>query len=449
MKVLSLNGKRDLVIKIHEREVAEFKYSSNSPEKCKAQTLPEYLVFINGYRNGDKCFYLNCFDPTQLRLVGFYLPNDYVVTLVSKNSKKNKEIRAIQDKFNYEVNFKNELSHSFLIGSDPEIFAQTKDGALIPAFNFLGSKDTPNQSTVCHHGKSNDIYWDGFQAEFNTLAMGCLEHHTDTVACGLIGLKDLLKKHDPNALLSVKTTFDIPPELLANSKEEHVQFGCMPSLNIYGMEGIKMNGREVAFRSAGGHIHYGIGKADKDRQEKIVKALDAILAVACVSLFASFDDPRRRVMYGLAGEYRLPPHGLEYRVLSNAWLTHPLIMNIVFDLSRKALRFGEKGWMNKWIHNEQETINIINTCDVAGAKEVMERNKELLLNIMDAPYRNMDMTKMAYDIFYNGMESVIKKPDDIIGNWKMNEAWKIGNKGTGFQLRFHYQNIIDSKKKAS
>jgi hypothetical protein len=66
----------------------------------------------------------------------------------------------------------------------------------------------------------------------------------------------------------------------------------------------------VPFRTTGGHIHFGIGKRDDETVSRMVKALDAIIGVACVSLFDGIDDPRRRRMYGLAGEYRLPEYGV-------------------------------------------------------------------------------------------------------------------------------------------
>src|ERR1019366_5440055 len=97
----------------------------------------------------------------------------------------------------------------------------------------------------------------------------------------------------------------------------------------------------------------------------MVKAMDAIAGVACVALFAKYDNPIRRQYYGLPGEYRLPKHGLEYRALSNAWLIHPLIMNLVIDFARKAAIMGKEGLFSKWKATEQETIDCITNCDVA------------------------------------------------------------------------------------
>jgi hypothetical protein len=51
-------------------------------------------------------------------------------------------------------------------------------------------------------------------------------------------------------------------------------------------------------------------------------------------------DPRaaeRRQIYGRAGEYRLPDHGLEYRTLSNFWLRAYPLFSLVMGLSRLAV----------------------------------------------------------------------------------------------------------------
>lgn len=331
------------------------------------------------------------------------------------------------------ANLHQTLSFNGSIGSDPEIFVETAKGVIIPAFNFLGSKKkptiAPERPDHCEIGEGqNKCYWDGFQAEFETAHSFCMGWHGDSIQCGLEGIYLAAKAFKRGARLSTKTVFDIPPELLIESKPEHVQFGCMPSLNAYGMSGLNLPGHEVFIRSAGGHVHLSLDRTEfknKECYKKMVKALDAVLGVACVSMFAKFDDPRRREMYGLAGEYRLPPHGLEYRVLSNAWLFHPLIANIVFDLARTIAMFGAKDLIGMWECSEAETIRIINTCDVDSARQVLLKNKELLIKLLKVMYRKTDSAgaqekaEYVYDIIMKGMESVIKDVSDIAGNWNL------------------------------
>lgn len=350
----------------------------------------------------------------------YEIPKDTVVHVLQGEAEA--EMRAKWQK-GRATNLIYDLHHTFPIGSDPEVFVTDKDDTVLPAFDFLGSKEKPNKT-----GRGEDLYWDGFQAEFTTVARGCLAYHVDSIQRGLRGVLERAKAHSPGAKLSLRTVMPIPPALMDKASDEHTALGCMPSLNAYGLEGAKVaHGRMLPVRSAGGHIHFGLGKdLNPARVSRIVKALDAVLGVACVSLFEGFDHPERRQYYGLAGEYRLPPHGLEYRTLSNAWLSHPMITNLVFDLSRKAVMFGDNDFMYLWKATEEETIRVIQTCDVAGAREIMERNKDLIKQMFRAVYGQNE--EAAYQVFFKGMASVIKDPTNLEANWQMTK-WVDHNNG--------------------
>jgi len=60
----------------------------------------------------------------------------------------------------------------------------------------------------------------------------------------------------------------------------------------------------------------------------VIKALDAYLGLPSV-LFEK--DGMRRTLYGKAGAYRPTPYGVEYRVLSNFWLTEEKYMRWVYQ----------------------------------------------------------------------------------------------------------------------
>ena len=363
------------------------------------------------------------------------MPNDLPVEIIEGAEK----LWASYEKWQLQ-NLPAQLNYGYTSGSDPEIFVETAKGELIPAFNFLGSKENPNKIGT------NTIYWDGFQGEFTVGANNCCAFMLDSVQTGLKGLLDAARKFDPKAKLSAKTVFDIPIPLIRESKPEHVAFGCNASLNAYGMKGLEEPGNQVFYRSAGGHIHLGFMKVDDTTMVNIVKALDAILGVAGVSLFAKFDDPRRRQMYGLAGEYRTPSHGLEYRVLSNAWMFHPLIANIVYDLARPAATFGWKGMMKHWKATEAETIKAINDCDVPLAREILTRNKDLLIIIMRT--KMGDRANYAYDVIMNGMESVIANPTDIEGNWLLDaKRWKTHCNSAGRNITNASELFMDGIRK--
>lgn len=375
------------------------------------------------------------------------VPNFFKVKKLSVNAAK--DLFAAYEKYNLD-NLHLELKHNFTIGSDPEIFVEDENGAIIPAFTFLGSKAEKKDTTARKNHGGLPMYWDGFQAEFETHVGTCLGWQVDSVQAGLEGVINAARKVNPKAKLSAKTVADIPLELLQNSKEEHVQFGCMPSFNVYGIKTEMQHGRDVAYRSTGGHIHFGIGKKSKKQISAIVKTLDAILGVACVALFAKHDSGKRRQMYGLAGEYRLPKHGLEYRTLSNAWILHPFIMHLVFDLSRKVLVFGEKGMLKHWNGSEQETIKVINKCDVDGAKKILERNKEMFIKLLKAAYPALTAPALEklYLVFLNGMETAIKDPTAIETNWGVDGGWVTHTAGKEKCVNHQYDVILKDEKVA-
>jgi hypothetical protein len=387
--------------------------------------LEEDLCVVNYFTRNAKCYST------------IYVPSNFEV-LVSKKSIPQKML----DKYIL-INLGNDIRRmGMLLGSDPEMFVEDENGQVIPAFNFLGAKGSgKNLTSNCSHGPygSKPMYWDGFQAEFETQPSDCLAWQTDSVQAGLKGLLQAARKHNPKAKISNKTVVQIPQQMLEESKTEHVQFGCMPSKNVYGMKGSGADGRSINFRPSGGHIHFGINSAaysgtkyTEEQMIPMVKALDAIIGVACVSLFAKFDNPKRRELYGLAGEYRTPAHGLEYRVLSNAWLIHPMIMNLVFDIARICLSVAHKDKLKYWKATEEETIKCINTCDVELSRTILKRNKDFFMQVVKAAYGYRDQdNKLIFDIFLNGMECVVKDTEDVASNWDLDKEWMTHSNGQG------------------
>lgn len=362
------------------------------------------------------------------------LPDDFeIFTLTGKQGTKMLEMVTKHE----QENFHRKLYTRWLSGSDPEIFAE-KNKIVVPAFSFLGSKESPKHK-VPQFSDTNTLklYHDGFAMEFETKAVACLAYHLDSVHQGLKAAYEAIKAKDKKATLTIRNTMMIPSDVMNEASDKDIAFGCMPSLNVYGMQGKNVHPRDLPFRFAGGHIHFGCGKQPKEKIEAGVKALDKILAVACVSLFAKLDTPMRREYYGMAGEYRLPEHGLEYRVLSNAWLCHPLIANFVFDLARKVLNFGMQGYSSLWNATEEETIKTINTCDVQKAQEILLRNKDVFMKLLEAAYGGYDLS-IVFDTFLNGVEHIIKDPTDIVKNWYLEGGWTThcGNKNNSFNSAF-------------
>jgi hypothetical protein len=311
------------------------------------------------------------------------------------------------------------------LGTDPEVFVVDETGEVIPAWEFAPKK-----------GKGNgQCYWDGFQAEFTVHAGNCLALMADSLQKGLAQTLQTARKQFPKAKLSLDNVLEVSPQVLKACKDEHAALGCDPSENIYGAKGkAVLDGRKLPMRFAGGHMHFGVGRQMPKTTEAIVKTLDAIVGVSGVSLAAGIDSAVRRQFYGLAGEYRLPAHGIEWRTLSNFWLTHPGIMHLVFDLGRECVRLGHGGLRYLWEADEQEVQDIINGNDVQAARKLLDRNKDMLYGVFRHIYNNghggtmysiscEDVAKAAVRTVMNGVEVAVADPKDIEKNWHLAGGW--------------------------
>lgn len=313
--------------------------------------------------------------------------------------------------------------HQSPLGADPEIFVVKGDGSLFAAFEFLPDHETALKRTGKRpehvRGFGYHPFWDGYQAEFNVQEDFCIAYMVDSIREGLSKTLSEARKKDPTAELSLKTTMDVPLERLATDDRRYVQFGCTPSLNVYPDESFpEVDSATIPFRSAGGHIHFS---CDKDPVE-VVKGLDRVLGVIGVSLFQYYDDPRRRILYGRAGEYRKTPYGLEYRVLSNAWLVNPIVTNMVYELARRIMLLGN--WTD-WVASEKEVRECINNCDVELAHTILNRNLNQLHGLItDLPSGTWKVEQLV-KIIFDGVHTAVRQPDKVSVNWDLD-----GTKGT-------------------
>ena len=167
------------------------------------------------------------------------------------------------------------------------------------------------------------------------------------------------------------------------------QFGCAPSKNIdpYNNGVIGVDPSKYLYRSAGGHIHFG-GDRVKELSQSNPELAIALLDIFVGNTFVLLDkDPmqaERRKVYGRAGEYRIQPHGLEYRTLSNFWLRCYPIASLVLGQSRFAMQLalridddenaqGKSEYTQIFkLVSRDDIVNAINNNDVALAQRNFE-----------------------------------------------------------------------------
>ena len=338
--------------------------------------------------------------------------------------KLNKLTGSIKNKFKALI-VQEELKNSFYnlsritlnTGNDPEIFVVDENNQMIPAFLFLSEKKDVTEIY-------QRAYIDGFQAEFRTKPQKCHAWAVDQIQYGLKAVLSAAKTFNPKAKLSLQNVFEMKEPQLVTAPYKHVELGCMPSKNVYNDSGAKVTDPyKLMYRFAGGHIHFEFFSRDRNIGN-IIRALDAISGVAGVCLASNIDNPIRRKYYGLAGEYRTPPYGIEYRVLSNYWLCHPAIANLTLDLAREAVSLGASQYLSILSGSEEEVREIINTCNVKKATKFISKNEGVFKALLKRYYSHDDLVEKAFNCILNGVESVIKDPTDFVNNWNLDGVWR-------------------------
>ena len=371
-----------------------------------------------------------------------YLPMqrvDRTTNMYSLFNWKNRVLRTMEPSTAYKLANWSPNSNYYIgtSGCDPEFFAVDEGGDLIPAFQYLPPK-------LDGDGTPNLAYADGFAGEVTPYAVSCLQ----TLARGtqrlLVEANTSLHVKFPRAHLTLRNTFIVPPTLMEIASDEQVALGCMPSQNAYNLPPLLFeNARLMLLRSAGGHIHFGLtSPPDGQRGAQIataIRLLDAIVGVACVSLMERFDSPERRQFYGRAGEFRTPQHGLEYRVLSNAWLAHPYIFQLVFTLARRVASIGISEPFNFWEATESEVRETIDQSDVQRARKILMRNERMFFTLLNSlwPSKRRRHAHATLAVFFDGMHTIIKEPDNLEKNWNLRSS-------QSYDLYTSWRNYVDA-----
>lgn len=315
-------------------------------------------------------------------------------------------------------------------GSDPEIFAVDENGAVIPSWLFLPPKPKGPLYGIVPHT-------DGFQAEFTTEAGTCHQSLSYEFRSGLIRVLNAALAVNPLARLSYQCVVEVPPALLASETDEHLGLGCSPSLNIYDEPPLDVpNPRDLPVRFAGCHIHQGIGAQPEKTLKATVKTMDAILGPVMTSMFRGLEDPRRREFYGRAGEYRLPAHGLEYRVPSSVTLCSPVTYHLVFDIGRMASHMARMGKAFVWRADESMVRRAINELDMDCADAILADNTAMLDAMLYTLYGSSK--DIAKDIILKGVSSVLDVSDMQV-NWGIETVEKRHNTTFVMNAGYSYQ----------
>lgn len=363
-------------------------------------------------------------------------------------------------------------------GSDPEFFF-ISNGELVESNKIIGDEGlflghSTNGRPVCTK--------DGVQAELNPMPYRCREGMGIHIASLFKELQRTILSNNGSKIL-FDGVIKLSEEKMDELSDESKKFGCAPSRNYYTRKAseIKVNPEVYPYRSAGGHIHIGkiehfrsnlcaidpkaviphpletlhpgdplpkIEHVDESikflhlKHRLIVRLLDTVVGNTCVLIDKNPAQKERRKVYGKAGEYRLPKHGLEYRSLSNFWLRSYQLVSFVFGLTRLAVNIGATIYLNEKEHGERSSLRdifklcskkdvqtAINNNDFDLAKKNFDSIKDFLMDLIKERFGRypFDRERLPYFEHFVSKRLDYWFPEDPVKHWtSIGSVYRIG-----------------------
>lgn len=307
------------------------------------------------------------------------------------------------------------------LGIDPEFFFKRR-GKIIGSERILPEEGIRfNHSTA---GSTTGIYTrltphhpynivrDGVQAEINLQSgVHCRALVQSYVRDAFRLLTYLLAEMGDGTKVCFDQVVTLTEDELGELSAKSKTLGCLPSKNIYDESAtIGVDPATYKLRSAGGHIHvsynpaYGHTGTSKcqDFPEETIKVMDILVGNTSVLLDRSPLAKVRREVYGRAGEYRTPSHGVEYRTLSNFWLRDPIITSLVLGLARLSAQIVQQS------HTPTQEKREYNNMTGAYEQVINETANwsELLFSAVDQASIREAINTNSYDLAWKNWQGV-------------------------------------------
>lgn len=244
----------------------------------------------------------------------------------------------------------------YTLGADPEFFLSDAEGLPRSAVGVIGgSKAQPLPMSGLSEGFA--VQEDNVMVEFNIPPVRSVGRWDEV-------FDEALGWFDEN--VGGPFLFQCEAEFSAQvlSHPQAATFGCSPDFDAYrhGAPAPKIDPRTIGRRRfAGGHIHLGYDF----KIPPFVMASFCDATMGLMSITHGDVQGERRKLYGAAGRFRPTNYGMEYRVLSNYWVTHSRkrrqLADTAFDLMNSIGRVSldtVKRWYAEtpW-HDVQRAIN--------------------------------------------------------------------------------------------
>jgi hypothetical protein len=227
------------------------------------------------------------------------------------------------------------------IGADPEFFVRRRNHWVSGHVFNCGTKEFPMPT---EHGS---VQVDGVALECNVHPAVTEEGFLANVRGVERDLIHVVKSSNPLCELVVRPSVYLGTGFLRSLPRHARTLGCSPDYNAYTGSANHSPNPRSPIRTGSGHVHLGwTHNADPGAMVHfdfccaLAKQLDFFLGLPSLLWDA---DQRRRSLYGMAGAFRPKAYGMEYRVLSNAWLRDDELIRRVFRGATKAFNTLDAG----------------------------------------------------------------------------------------------------------
>jgi hypothetical protein len=107
-------------------------------------------------------------------------------------------------------------------------------------------------------------------------------------------------------------------------------------------------------------------------------------------------------------------------------LCHPVVTHLCLDIARACMRLGAFHQDVVWECDEQEAREIINNCDVTGAKKVLKRNQTIMEALLGCLYSSISYSdyknRQTMSIVMDGARNCLETAD-MYKAWRLDGTW--------------------------
>jgi hypothetical protein len=288
-------------------------------------------------------------------------------------------------------------SDKLTFGSDPEVatYYTTESGIKCiepPAYfrKYLGVDYVPDDKhPVFIQDSQITVMEDGCAFEYTLPAVTTASDMFDCITRANLLLSNWLAKHGYELYITPAIPYEV--EKWINEDDEFKRclvFGCDPDRDAIEDDYIcrTINALKHPWRYCGAHLHTGSNDPEVVALlHKLWRPFVRLMAVLVGNTgIANAKDIEfeqlRGKMYGRPGRYRLPKWGIEYRTLSNSWITSLDTLEKIIEKTRLAFELVQFPNKTSQLLDEYlwSTCHAIATCNSELSQEILDNvEKEL------------------------------------------------------------------------